>query len=27
MLDHFIRGVLTEKGLEVYQAYQKQTNS
>jgi TetR/AcrR family transcriptional regulator, cholesterol catabolism regulator len=23
MLDHFIRGVLTEKGLEVYQAYQK----
>jgi TetR/AcrR family transcriptional regulator, cholesterol catabolism regulator len=26
MLDHFIRGVLTVKGLEVYQAYQKQTN-
>jgi TetR/AcrR family transcriptional regulator, cholesterol catabolism regulator len=23
MLDHFIRGVLTEKGLEVYQTYQK----
>ncbi len=27
MLDHFIRGVLTEKGLEVYQAYQKQINN
>ncbi len=23
LLDHFIRGVLTEKGLEVYQAYQQ----